>query len=189
MKTIVKGTIATAAGVTLLLGGAGTFALWNTSAETAGGSIVAGGLEVEPSAQAASWTVNGGSPLSTLEGYPIVPGDVVVYSRDMTVTAHGDGLVAAFSIDPASIEPSSATAPADVALADHLSSTAALTASGDGITTTPTAVTVTGRDGLEQDVTVDVTITFPKSDTVGLENDAQLGSVDLGAVAVTLTQV
>ena len=188
MKTIVKGTIAAATGVTLLLGGAGTFALWNTSAETAGGTIVAGGLEVEPSARAATWTVNGGAPQSTIAGHPIVPGDVVVYSRDMTVTAHGDGLNAQFSLDPASIEASSTSA-ADVALADYLSSTARLTATGDGITTTPTAVTVTGRDGLEEDVTVSVTIEFPKSTTVGLENDTQLGSVDLGAVAVALTQI
>jgi len=188
MKTIVKGTIATATGVTLLLGGAGTFALWNTSAETAGGTIVSGGLEVEPSAEAATWTVNGGAPQSTIAGYPIVPGDVVVYSRDMTVTAYGDGLNAAFSLDPASIEPSS-TSSSDVALADYLSSTAQLTATGDGITTTPDAVTVTGRDGLEEDVTVAVTIEFPKSTTVGFENDTQLGSVDLGAVAVTLTQI
>ena len=50
-------------------------------------------------------------------------------------------------------------------------------------------MTVTGRDGLEEDVTVSVTIEFPKSTTVGLENDTQLGSVDLGAVAVTLTQI
>ena len=76
-----------------------------------------------------------------------------------------------------------------MALADYLSSTAQLTATGDGITTTPDAVTVTGRDGLEEDVTVAVTIEFPKSTTVGFENDTQLGSVDLGAVAVTLTQI
>ncbi|CAL4858618.1 alternate-type signal peptide domain-containing protein [Microbacterium sp. MM2322] len=189
MNNILKGTIAAGAGVALLLGGAGTFALWNASASTAGGTIVAGDLSITPVAEAPSWTVNGGSPLSNLDGYPLVPGDVVTYSTDMTITATGDNLVATLDIDPASISPTSATAPADVALADYLTANAVLDATGTGISAGPAPYTVTaGADGVSEVVSVDVTITFPKSTTAGFENDTKLGSVDLDELAVTLTQ-
>lgn len=190
MKNILKGTIAGAAGIALLLGGAGTFALWNANAETAGGTIVAGDLSITPAATAASWTVNGGSPLSSLDGYQLVPGDVVVYTKDMTIVAEGDNLVATLDIDPASIAPTSTTDDADVALADYLSTSAVLSATGTGISAGPAPYTVTaGAAGVSQTVTVSVTITYPKSTTPGFENDTKLGSVDLSALAVTLTQV
>ena len=188
MKKIITATVIGAAGVALLLGGAGTFALWNSSAETAGGKIVAGALAIKPTAQAASWTVNGGSPLSTLDGYPIVPGDVVTYSQDMIVSANGKGLTAKLAVDPASVEATSTSTPADVALAKYLSTNAVLTATGDGVSGTSAPYTVTGQTGHEQDVRVGVTITFPKSDTAGVEDGTQNGSVDLDAIAVTLTQ-
>ena len=188
MQKIITASIIGAAGVALLLGGAGTFALWNSSAATAGGHIVAGALAIKPTTQAASWTVNGGSPLSTLDGYPIVPGDVVTYSHDMVVTAHGKGLKATLAVDPASVEATSTSAPADVALAKYLSANAVLTASGDGVSGAGAPYTVTGQTGSQQDVRVGVTITFPKSTTAGVEDGMQNGSVDLDAIAVTLTQ-
>ena len=46
---MLKGSIAGAAGVALLLGGAGTFALWNGDAAIAGATITAGTLTVEAS--------------------------------------------------------------------------------------------------------------------------------------------
>jgi len=190
MNNILKGTIAGAAGIALLLGGAGTFALWNSSASVDGGTIVAGDLEVTSSATAGSWTVNGGAPRATLDGYAVVPGDVIVYSKAMSITAEGDNLVATLGIDPASIAATSASVPADVALADYLAATAVLTATGTGISTGGAPYTVTaGQAGVSQDVTVGVTITFPKSTTAGFENDTKLGSVNLDALAVTLTQV
>ena len=48
MQKIITASIIGAAGVALLLGGAGTFALWNSSAATAGGHIVAGALAIKP---------------------------------------------------------------------------------------------------------------------------------------------
>ncbi|MFB2584531.1 alternate-type signal peptide domain-containing protein [Herbiconiux liukaitaii] len=190
MNSILKGTIAGAAGIALLLGGAGTFALWNASSVTAGGTIVAGQLSIAPSSTEASWSVNGGAPLSNLDGYPIVPGDVIVYTKDMAITAEGDNLVATLDVDPASITASSTSVPADVALADYLSAGAVLTASGEGISEGSAPYTVTaGAAGVSQTVTVNVTITYPKSSTAGFENSTQLGSVDLNALAVTLTQV
>ena len=46
MNKLTKGAIATAAGIALLLGGAGTFALWNGQTTIAGGTISTGTLAI-----------------------------------------------------------------------------------------------------------------------------------------------
>ncbi|ANP71289.1 alternate-type signal peptide domain-containing protein [Cryobacterium arcticum] len=188
MNKLLKGTIAGVAGVVLLLGGAGSFALWNSAGTIGGGTIVAGTLELASSTTAGSWTVNGGAPRASMTGFKIVPGDVLVYTKGLSITATGDNLVATLAVDPASITATS-TAPADVALAAYLGKTAVLTATGTGISTGAAPFTVTaGTAGVAQDVTVSITITYPKSATAGLENSSKLGSVNLAALAVTLTQ-
>ncbi|WP_120338329.1 alternate-type signal peptide domain-containing protein [Cryobacterium soli] len=189
MNKLLKGTIAGVAGVVLLLGGAGSFALWNSAATIGGGTIVAGTLDVVSSTTAGSWTVNAGAPRASMTGFKIVPGDVLVYTKGLSITATGDNLVATLGVDLASIAPSSPSAPADIALAAYLGKTATLTATGTGISTGAAPYTVTaGTAGVSQDVTVNVTITYPKSSTAGFENSSKLGSVNLAALAVTLTQ-
>ena len=189
MNKLLKGAIAGTAGIALLLGGAGTFALWNSSANVDGGTIVAGNLAITASPTAGSWSVNGGTARTTMTGYKIVPGDVIVYTKSMNITATGDNLVATLGIAPASISATSTSAPADVALAAYLTKTAVLTATGTGISTGGAPYTVTaGTAGVTQPVSVAVTITFPKSTTAGFENTTKLGSVNLDALAVTLTQ-
>jgi alternate signal-mediated exported protein len=189
MNKFLKGGIAGAVGVVLLLGGAGTFALWNSSATTEAGTIAAGNLSVMASSTSGSWTVNGGTPRITMTGYKIVPGDVLVYTKAMSIIATGDNMVATLSIAPASITATSSSSPADVALAAYLTKTAVLTATGAGISTGVAPYTVTaGAAGVSQNVSVAVTISFPKSETAGFENNTKLGSVNLTALAVTLTQ-
>jgi alternate signal-mediated exported protein len=189
MNKFLKGGIAGAVGIVLLLGGAGTFALWNSSASTEAGTIAAGNLSVVASSTAGSWTVNGGASRASMTGYKVVPGDVLVYRKAMSIIATGDNLVATLSVAEAAIAPTSTSAPADVALAAYLTKTATLTATGTGISTGSAPFTVTaGAAGVSQDISVSVTITFPKSTTAGFENDTKLGSVNLDALAVTLTQ-
>lgn len=187
MKKIVKASIATTAGVILLLGGAGTFATWNSSATAEGASIVAGNLVVENSATPATWTANG-APVS-IASYRVAPGDVLTYTTTMKVGAEGDSLQATLALSEASIAPADATKPADVALASYLTESAVLTASGTGITGTgPTFTVAPGAGAVSQDVTVTVTITFPYGDTVGGNNDAMNGAVTLDTLTVSLTQ-
>jgi alternate signal-mediated exported protein len=189
MNKLLKGAMAGAAGVALLLGGAGTFAMWNDSTPVAGGTIVAGNLDVADSGTAGSWSVNGGAARPNLTGFTAVPGDTLVYTKTISVTASGDNLSATLSLSPASITASSNTT-ADTALAAYLTKTAVLTATGTGISTGSAPYTITaGTAGVSQDVTVTVTITFPKSTTVGWENDTMLGSVSLNDLTVVLKQV
>lgn len=186
MNKLLKGAIAGTAGIALLLGGAGTFALWNSTANVDGGTIVAGNLAVVPSTTVGTWTVNGTA--IDIADYRIVPGDVLVYTKAMSITATGDNLEATLSIDAASVSATSTSDDADVALAAYVTESAALTATGPGITGGPDSYTVTaGEAGVSQDVSVAVTISFPN--TADLQNDAMLGSVNLDALAVTLTQI
>ncbi|GAA0992975.1 alternate-type signal peptide domain-containing protein [Subtercola frigoramans] len=189
MNRLVKGAIAGAAGIALLLGGAGTFAYWNSSATISGGTIVAGNLVVSDPGPAGVWTINGGSTPIVLAGYKIVPGDVLTYTKTMHIVATGDNLVATLGLGAASIQASTAAAP-DVALAAYLTKGAVLTDSGTGITGASPSYTITpGAVGIAQDVVTVVTITFPKDGVAGFENGTKLGSVSLDALTVILSQV
>lgn len=187
MKKFIKASIATAAGVTLLLGGAGTFANWNASATSEGATIAAGNLVVEDSGTAGTWTANG-SPIS-LDGYLVAPGDTLTYTKTMSVSAEGDSIQATLGLTGGSIAAADPTDATDQALAGYLLSTATLSASGEGITGTgPTFTVAPGAGSVDEDVTVTVTITFPYGDTVGGNNDAMNGAVSLSDLTVTLTQ-
>jgi alternate signal-mediated exported protein len=186
MKKIVKASIATAAGVVLLLGGAGTFATWNDTATTEGASIVAGNLVVDDSNVAGVWTANGST--INLAEYRIAPGDVLTFTKTMKVGAEGDSLEATLGLSQASITAVDTENNADVALAGYLTKNAVLSATGAGITGTgPTFTVIPGAGVVDQDVTVTVTIEFPAGGA-GVNNNAMNGKVNLAGLTVTLTQ-
>ncbi|MFC5929347.1 alternate-type signal peptide domain-containing protein [Cryobacterium melibiosiphilum] len=190
MNTLLKGSIAGVAGIALLLGGAGTFALWNSSATVDGGTIVAGELDVEAAA-AGVWTVNGAATMATLDDFVAVPGDTMVFTQTLNITASGDNLVATLELDPASIGASTVGNDADDALALYLQKGAVLAADGTGIgvVSADNVTTITaGATGVTEAVDVTVTIDFPQNAVAGFENDTMLGSVDLSDMALTLTQ-
>ena len=188
MNKLAKGAIAGAAGVVLLLGGAGTFAFWNSTANVAGGTIVAGNLLVENTGGAGVWTDQNGVTVN-IATYRIVPGDTLTYTDDLTVTAIGDNLEATLDFAEGSIAPTVPGDAEDEALAGYLEDSAELDATGTGISgASPTYTIVAGAAGVTQVVTVTVELDFPFGAVAGAENDAKLGSVNLSNMAVTLTQ-
>lgn len=189
MNKIAKASIATAAGVALLLGGAGTFATWNSSAAAGSASIVAGNLVVQDSGTAGVWTANGSTAAIDLKTYAIVPGDVLTYTKTMSIKAEGDALQATLTLAGGSISAADATKPADVALAGYLQTNAELTATGAGIVKTAKNdfAVVPGAGNIAQDVTVTVTLSFPNG-AAGAENSMKTGAVNLSQFAVSLTQ-
>lgn len=190
MNKLAKGAIAGAAGIVLLLGGAGTFAFWNSSAGVSGGTVVAGNLQVVNDGTAGVWEDQTGATID-IANYRIVPGDVLTYTDDLTVTAVGDHLQATLALGPNSVTPSDGgTSGPDYDLAQALQKTAVLDASGAGITgTSPGPYTVApGTTPVVRTVTVTVTLTFPQG-TAGQYNSTKLGSVDLSNMDVTLTQI
>ncbi|MGV8895888.1 MAG: alternate-type signal peptide domain-containing protein [Rhodoglobus sp.] len=210
MNKLIKGAVATAAGVALLMGGAGTFAYWNDSVGITGGTITAGNLKVAAPATAPStdgWTVqkNGaGDPVavSNIATFVASPGDKFVLTKTVNVTATGNNLTATLALGSGSIT-AATTGAADVALASYLTKTATITASGTGIAaigTTGTYSITPGTTGISASpVTVSVTINYPKnaatvttagpnSAAVVNEKASMLGSVSLSGLTVTVDQ-
>jgi len=94
-KKMTKGSVAIAAGVVLLLGGAGTYALWEVS-QPLDGSVAVGDLNLELGD--GTWTLNGAT-VANPESVRIVPGDEVSLEQNLTVTAIGDDLFAQLSVN------------------------------------------------------------------------------------------
>ncbi len=170
MNKLVKGSIAGAAGVALLLGGAGTFAVWNDTANLDAPAISAGRLDLS-SATAGKWTKDGAdiNPAT----YKVIPGTTLVYTQTLTVDAVGDGLKARLTHSP-------------------LVETGALAPFVDSkLEVFPGSATTADADGIldftagSSTVNVKVTVVFPS--TVSGQ-DGQNQALDLSDVTFTLTQ-
>jgi alternate signal-mediated exported protein len=168
MNKLVKGSIAGAAGIALLLGGAGTFALWNSTATLSAQTITAGTL---------SLTANGngvwkqGTTTIDPVSYRIIPGTTLEYTQTLTVNAVGDGLKANLTYSGLT-----ATGNLDSLVTKTLAVTSTspnATVSGSTIAFTPGTSTVD----------VKITVTFPSTATTG-----QNQTLNLNAVTFTLTQ-
>jgi alternate signal-mediated exported protein len=189
MNKLLKGSLAGAVGVALLLGGAGTFASWNSSASLQAGTIQAGTLTVtEPSTAApGSWYKGVATSGATVDltTFKAVPGDVLTFVKTMTIVATGTNLSANLTLDPTTIAPTG-SADVDLALANILKKNAVLTATGTTLGTVAANGTYPVSTGTSN-VTVNVKLTWP-SDTTAIDNAAKLGSVNLSGLAVLLTQ-
>ncbi len=190
MNKLTKGAIAGAAGIALLLGGAGSFALWNGNASVSAGQVQSGTLTIAASGTG-TWqnTPNGSSTPAavTIGTFKAVPGDTLTFTQQLNITAIGDNLSAALTVDPTTIVAGNAS-PASAALKTALlnSMTVAVTTLPlpTGITgPTANTYTVTGATGIKT-ITVTVTLPFPRTS----DNTTQAGSVDLTGLKFTLNQ-
>ena len=201
MNKLTKATIAGAAGVALLLGGAGTFATWNATAPISGGTIVAGSLVVGTAATG-SWSVthlNTGSntvygtsaAISNLSNFKASPGDQLTYTTTVPITVSGTNLVATLGLASGSIvatPPTSGSMPADnTAFVKYLALNTVVAMSGTGISGTAPSYVINGSSASPIPATVTATITF-SSGAASTENTSLLGSVDLSCMALSLVQ-
>jgi alternate signal-mediated exported protein len=187
MNKLTKGAIATAAGVILLMGGAGTLASWNSSAAAgASQAITAGSLAVTTTGTPGVW--KSGTTVITPSTFKIVPGDSITYTQTYNLNATGDNLLFTVVATPGAISaPVSGATAFDTALAGKLTAAATFAVSGANITASSTLGTykVASNSG-SSTVTITETVTFPYG-SVG-DNSAQTGNVTFGAGAITLTQ-
>ena len=106
MNKATKGALAGGAAVVLLLGGAGSYALWSDTETLPLGPISTGVLKLEPVA-AGKWTdVSPVGPKTdpvTIGSFNLVPGDVLSYDATYRVDAEGNNLQATLVPDAASI--------------------------------------------------------------------------------------
>lgn len=184
MKKIVTGTIAGAAGIALLLGGAGSFALWNAQASSAAAQISSGTLTMTADPDG-TWTdmtetPNGprNTPLSPATAR-MVPGNTYQFTQTMTVTAAGDDLKGVITYDPRSAVSGDADLLSQVQGAVTLSSDSASLVKSQTADNTyvlePAAGTTT--------VKATYTVSLPESATSG-----QDGTISLAPMTFTLTQ-
>lgn len=92
MNKMAKGALATGVGVALLLGGGGTLAIWNDTANATTGSIVAGNLDL--TSGAAVWKKADGTVIPDISSYKVVPGEVLKFEQPLTIKLTGDQLKA-----------------------------------------------------------------------------------------------
>ncbi|WP_052193540.1 alternate-type signal peptide domain-containing protein [Microbacterium sp. ZOR0019] len=180
MNKIAKSALAAAAGIALLMGGAGTLAAWSDGSFAPLASVIsAGDLELSVPSSGV-WRDETGAVI-TLDGYRIAPGDTIIHETTMQLTAHGENLHGEILLDPASISAADPGAAADVALADLLAASA--------------THTLDGRPGLSfvaapgtQTVLVTTTIVWPDGGTTATDNAAMHGRATLGDLSFTVTQ-
>ena len=187
---MIKGFIAGAAVVALLLGGSGTFALWNDTAAVAGADITAGTLTVE--AGEGVWTDQTEAAINIAD-YRIVPGDTLTYQTLLDVEALGDNIKALLSVDKGQLTANSDSAE-DKALEKILKEYTDVPAVEESRHEGPAGpAPVRGDQSIDFELLqgsvqyqVIVTIKFPAE----YEDDdaAKTGSVDLSELGVKLTQ-
>lgn len=167
MNKLTKASIAGAAGIALLLGGAGTLATWNDSANIEVGSIESGTLTI---------TGSQGDWDDAPERW--VPGDSYTYTGTLTISATGDNLEAELSVNTASLVSN--------AFADALEVSFTAAGSGIGVENSGVYPLVSGGPGTFT-VTVTVTVEFPENSVTGTTGQGL--TVDLDAISFVLQQV
>ncbi|MGG7103198.1 alternate-type signal peptide domain-containing protein [Rhodococcus sp. 24CO] len=186
MKKQTKGAIAAAAAVALLLGGAGSLAMWSDSEVVGGGAITAGTLQLAPCAPVAGtgWqsTFPTVKPIADITAWRIVPTEVLTFDCTTSITADGDRLAATIAADASTITAGTTAAPGATAnqLKDNITATTVVTVGGTPVTA---ASPLTEADN-GKPVTVKVTLTFADVQLLV----AQGASINLSNLAIKLQQ-
>lgn len=172
MNRKTKGALAVGAGAIILLGGAGSYALWSDTDAIAGGNITAGDFGLD-CGTGGTWTDKSSTYNGTTAINPasdlMVPGDIWEYAGNCTVTATGKNIKATLGVDLGQ----SSNVP---------SSNFTVTTSVDGTDTTTTPISVT--DGQSLPVTVRVNFLASTPD----QEDAN-SVVTVSGMNITLNQV
>ncbi|MEO8093358.1 MAG: alternate-type signal peptide domain-containing protein [Pseudolysinimonas sp.] len=202
MNKLTKGAIAGAAGIILLMGGAGSLAYWNDSATAGpatGTTITAGTLTIS-AVDAGVWKkqffnavpTQVGSDVAVtnagLAAVRIVPGNKLTYTQTFNLNATGDDLYFTIGSSNGSVAAASGAA-ADVALAAQSTGTFTIgtVSAGNvaltGVTAGVYKVTTAGTST----ITVTWVINFPFG--ASAVNTAKGGVLSLTQGAITVTQV
>lgn len=171
-KGAVKGTFAAAAGIAVLLGGMGTFALWNVGLGVDAGSSATGSLAATFDGPVDWQDVTPGheNAIDDITAFRMVPGDEVAGEVGVTVTTVGENLVVDATLDTA-----------DAGLPDGVEAEVTLNGEAESLTLTAAG---DGQNGERtHKVAAVVTLTFDSGATA-----AQTATIDLSKVKIDLTQ-
>lgn len=188
MNKFMKASIATGAGIVLLLGGAGTLAYWNDTATTGAGSITSGTLDIDSYAGTGAgwWDISADNPSRpeaiSASTFRVVPGDTLRYVEWFTVSATGDNLVAELSVNDADVL---------AALTDDWSTKGWLSADATFDLYDATGTTLDTADVTEIDSSDNgkrVKVVFELAFDTAADNSTQTDVVNLSTLEVALTQ-
>lgn len=175
MKKVTKATIAAAAAGVLLLGGAGTVALWSANEGINAGTVSTGHLTLDAAA-AGEWsdvsipgTPTAFAPLTD----DIVPGDTVAYEQTVIVSADGKNLKG---------ELTASGLTGGSALPDGVTVDVVVDGSAEGLTQVGNAISFDAAG--DYVVPVTVTVTFDQAATGSMDT-----AVDLGSMTLVLNQI
>lgn len=174
-KKRIKGIVAIAAGTALLLGGAGTYAMWSSAEALEAGPVETGDLSL--TLGAGTWTLDGLLTPVTAVADPsavrIVPGDVLTLTQAVDLTLVGDTIAADLSVDAEDLVPA--------ALAPYIS--VGFTSTTLGTPSGPNTFRVTPANA--GTVSTVVTVDFDASTP---DRTATATTVDLTAITFALEQ-
>lgn len=104
MNKMIKGSVAGATGIALLMGGFGTYALWSDSEDLAQNGVQSGDLTIDTvaghyddfnTAAVNDWNADD----------KMVPGDKITYTQSFTVTGTGKNLAGTIALVPQGMSP------------------------------------------------------------------------------------
>ncbi|MBZ5733800.1 alternate-type signal peptide domain-containing protein [Nocardioides sp. TRM66260-LWL] len=177
MRHSLKGALAAAGAVVVLVGGSGTLAFWTDAVTLPGGTgIASGSLKLTDTTTggcaAAGWVLDSAASPAGATFVPatgrLVPGDVLTKTCTFTVAATGTHLTAGIAV----------TQPTKTgSLASALTVAGTFTSGGSPVTTLTSA-----NDGAT--ITARITLTFDPASG----NATQLTSADIGDYGVAVTQ-
>ena len=184
MNKTIKGSVAGATGVALLLGGFGTYALWSDSEDYAGGSVASGVLDVKPVTGTAVWQEISGDVGANPQAWApatdkMVPGDEVELTQPLDVEASGKNLKVKLTVGGITEDFSNMTI-----TVDYAGKTVSSAADGSGAL----ALDFGTADLAALNSATDAVVTFDFPSTVAGQVD-QTKSANLSAVTVGVAQV
>jgi len=181
-KGAVKGTVAAAAGVAVLLGGMGTFALWNQSGSIGVAEQVQTGHLTATFPDSMTWkdVTPGGDPAHEVDvaAFRMVPGDVLEGTATVEYSVEGENITVTPTVTGAN--GSAATWLTD----NKLTVTTTLVDAGGNPVTSANVL----KDGAEGTWTAKVTIAYDQSGANGVGNANMGATIDLDDVTVALNQ-
>lgn len=182
MNKATKGAIAAGAAGILLLGGAGTLAVWSDTANVDAGTVSTGQMTLALGSGTWAETATPGTPI-TIGTFEIVPGDSLTYTTTVTATATGDNLTGELKIEGSSLVTAFNGLPAE-----HVTATVTHTAvDGGGLLVDDTNANLMTFVESGTPYTFNVKITVAFSNAANELDDQNLDLV-LPALALTLDQ-
>lgn len=180
MKKVMKAAVAAGAAGALLLGGAGSFALWNDIGTVDAGTVTTGSLTLDTTAAGVWADVSPDAANATFVPATdkLVPGDTVTYTQAVTIGADGKNLKGALTVGTLAAVPTALEGQVSVVVAP--TAAAGVTIDGDVVSfAAPGSYTVP----------VTITVAFAAG-TPGSTADTTMGeAIDLTALTLTLNQV